>query len=85
MTSSAGAPSGMTFTITVDGDPLEVTEHELTPNQIMKRVGLDTATHYLVVIEGRNRVSYKDRADEAIRIHENLKIVSVFTGETPVS
>jgi hypothetical protein len=77
--------AGPSFTITVDGEELTVTEHELTPATIMARVGIDPATHYLVIIEGRHRESLEGKNDEPIRIHEKLTLVSVFTGETPVS
>ena len=73
------------FTIIVDGEELVVTDHELTPTMIMERAGIDPATHYLVIIEGRHRESLEGKNDELIRIHEKLTLVSVFTGETPVS
>ena len=76
---------GPSFTIIVDGEELVVTDHELTPTMIMERAGIDPATHYLVIIEGRHRESLEGKNDELIRIHERLTLVSVFTGETPVS
>ena len=82
----AGAKSaGPSFTITVDGEELTVTEHKLTPGTIMELVGIEPATHYLVIIEGRHRESLEGKNDELIQIHEKLMLVSVFTGETPVS
>jgi hypothetical protein len=77
--------AGPSFTITVDGEELTVTEHRLTPRTIMERVGIDPAKHYLVVIKGRHRESLEGKTDEPIQIHEKLTLVSVFTGETPVS
>jgi hypothetical protein len=77
--------AGQSFTITVDGEELAITEHKLTPRTIMERVGIDPATHYLVIIEGRHRESLEGKNDEPIQIHEKLTLVSVFTGETPVS
>ncbi len=74
-----------TFTITVDGEPLEVPEHELTPAEIMRRAGIDAATHYLIEIEGRIQKSLEGKNDVPIHIHEGLKLVSVSTGPTPVS
>jgi hypothetical protein len=38
------------FTITVDGELLEIIEHELTPAEIMSRAGIDPATNYLLEI-----------------------------------
>lgn len=77
--------AGASLTITVDGEELTVTEHRLTPRTIMERVGIDPATHYLVIIEGRHRESLEGKSDQLIQIHEKLTLVSVFTGETPVS
>jgi hypothetical protein len=77
--------AGPSFTITVDGEELTVTERRLTPGTIMERVGIDPATHYLVIIRGRQRESLEGKNDEPIQIHEKLTLVSVFTGETPVS
>ena len=77
--------AGPSFTITVDGEELTVTEHRLTPRTIMERVDIDPATHYLVIIEGRHRESLEGKNDQLIQIHEKLTLVSVFTGETPVS
>lgn len=76
---------GPTFTITVDGEPLDVTEHELTPAEIMRRVGLDPDTHYLVERRGKEQISLQGKSDDPIRVHEHLTLVSVFTGPTPVS
>jgi len=76
---------GPSFTITVDGEELTVTEHELTPTAMMRRAGIDPATHYLVIINGRHRESLEGKNDDPIRIHEKLTLVSVFTGETSVS
>ncbi len=74
-----------TFTITVDGERLEVAEHELTPAEIMARAGLDPATHYLIEIDGRHQTSLEGKNDQPIHIHEGLKLVSVSTGPTTVS
>lgn len=77
--------SAHTFTITVDGEPIEVAEHELTPAEIMARAGIDASTHYLVEVEGRDQKSLQGKNDVPIHIHEGLKLVSVSTGPTPVS
>jgi hypothetical protein len=77
--------SGHTFAISVDGEDLTVSEHELAPAEIMSRVGLDVNTHYLVEIEGAHRQSFEGRNDTPIHIHEKLKLVSVYTGPTTVS
>lgn len=73
------------FTITVDGEVLEITEHELTPAAIMSRAGIDPTTHYLLEIRGHERVPLEGKNDLPIHIHEKLQLVSVNTGPKPVS
>jgi hypothetical protein len=74
-----------TFEYTVDGRPQTTTEHVLTPRQILSNAGIDSATHYLVEIKGKEQVSYQSEPDKALHMHEHMKFVAVFTGETPVS
>lgn len=72
----------------LDDEPQETREKELTPRQIMesaKPARIDPNTHYLVQIEGQHQVSYKDKPDEPIHMHEKMRFVSVSTGPTPVS
>lgn len=75
----------VTFQFTVDDESFSTHEHTLTPIQILEIAGLDPATHYLVQIHGNHQVSYKDKPNEPIHMHQHAKFVSVFTGETPVS
>jgi hypothetical protein len=70
---------------TVDDEPQQTTEHELTPHQILTNAGISAGDHYLVEIEGNHRKSYKDVPDEPIHMHEHQKFASVFTGTVPVS
>ena len=73
---------------TLDDEPQETTEMVLTPRQIMenaKPAPIDPSTHYLVQIEGQHQVSYKDKPDEPIHMHEKMRFVSISTGPTPVS
>ena len=73
---------------TLDDEPQETTENLLTPRQILDRARparIDPNTHYLVQIEGQHQVSYKDKPDEAIHMHEKMRFVSISTGPTPVS
>jgi hypothetical protein len=72
-------------TFEVDGEPVETTEKTLTPNQIMNLAKVDSATHYLVLVEGREQTSYEGRGEEPIHIHEKQKFITVATGPTPVS
>lgn len=83
MTSTAGHVQSITFT--VDGEPVTTTEHELTPNQILRLAGIDPASNYLVRVKGREQESFQGRGDEPIRVHEHEVFVSVSTGPTPTS
>ncbi len=70
---------------TVDGEQVTTTARELTPRQILTLAKIDPATHYLVQIDGRHRVSYEAEPDTPIHVHEDAKFISVSTGPTPVS
>ena len=74
-----------TFEYTVNNEPQTTTGHALTPAQIMITAGIDPATNYLIGIVGATQKSYKDKPEEQIRMHENMKFITNFTGEVPVS
>ena len=74
-----------TFNYTVDDEKQSTTDHVLTAQQILSNAGIDPATHYLVQIEGKNRISYKDEPSKEIHMHEHITFISVSTGPTPVS
>lgn len=74
-----------TFDYTVDGEPEQTTEHQLTPNQILRNAGFDPANHYLVEIVGATKESFQGKGDDPIHMHENMQFISVYTGPTPVS
>lgn len=69
----------------VDDEPVETTEHSLTPRAILTLAGIDADNHYLVRIDGRSQHSYQDAPDTPIDVHEGEKFISVATGPTPVS
>ncbi len=71
--------------VTVDGEPVALDGQEQTPNAVLRAAGIDAATHYLVLIEGRHQTSYKDQGDVEIKVHQGEKFVSVYSGPTPVS
>ena len=73
------------ITFTVDGEPVETTEHELTPVQIMQLAGVDPETHYLKEIRGQHQISYKDTPNEPIHVHENQRFITNSLEPTPVS
>lgn len=74
-----------TFNYTVDDESQSTELHQMTPVQILTNAGIDPASHYLVQIEGHNKVSYKDKPNEIIHMHQHMKFISVSTGPTPVS
>ena len=74
-----------TTTFIVDGERVSTEERVLTPVQIMELAEVDPATNYLVRIEGRHQISYKDRPNEEVEVHEDETFVTVSTGPTPVS
>lgn len=70
----------------VDGEPHETDQRDWTPNQIIREFGeKDPATHYLVRIEGHDRISYQGKGDDPIKIHDGERFQIVSTGPTPVS
>jgi hypothetical protein len=71
---------------TVGDEPQTTTERTLTPRQIMTNAGANPEENYLVEIRGKEpRVSYKDRPDVSIHMHEGQKFIVVFVGTVPVS
>jgi hypothetical protein len=76
-------PDNITFI--VDGEPVSTEERVLTPVQIMELAHVDPVTNYLVRVEGRHQISYKDKPNEKIEVHEDETFVTVSTGPTPVS
>ncbi len=73
------------ITFTVDGEPVTTTDPTLTPRQIMKLVGVNPVTNYLVQIKGRHQTSYRDDPDVEIRVHKDDTFFTISTGPTPVS
>ncbi len=81
-----GRPHSHEIQFSVDGEPYETRERELTPNEIIRRFAQkDPATHYLVQIEGHRRISYEGKGDEPIRMHDGMRFQVISTGPTPVS
>ena len=69
----------------VNDEPQSTTEKELTPVQIMTKAGIDPDTNYLIEIRGNHQISYKDKPNDPIKLHEKMKFISNFIGPTPVS
>ncbi len=74
-----------TIEYTVDGEVQTTTSHELTPRQILVNAGIDATTHYLVQLEGHHQISYKDKMDDPIKMHEKMKFIALSLEPTPVS
>lgn len=74
-----------TIAYEINGENQSTTEKELTPFQIMQNAGLDPESNYLIEIRGQQQESYKDRANESIKLHNNMKFITNFTGPTPVA
>lgn len=70
--------------ILVDDEPTMVNA-DTTPNEILTAADLDPATHYLVLLRGRNKISYEGEGEEAIKVHKGETFVSLSTGPTPTS
>lgn len=71
--------------ILFDGEPLRLPAGDTTPNEILTVAGLDPATNYLVLIQGRHQVSYQSRGDEQIHVHKDESFIALSTGPTPTS
>lgn len=74
-----------TITYEVNGESESTTEKVLTPVQIIKNAGLDPESNYLIEIKGNQQISYKDNPNEEIKMHNNMKFITNYTGPTPVA
>lgn len=72
-------------TIVVDGEPLQLPDRDVTPNQILALVELDPSTHYLVEIKGRHQTPYEGKGEIAIKVKDGDVFITVSTGPTPTS
>lgn len=77
-------PTPHVFHYTVDGEPQETSEHQLTPRQILTKAGLDPTDRCLVEIKGKTQTKLTD-LDAPVRIHERQEFVTVNCGPKPVS
>lgn len=69
----------------IDGDPYETDEKAPSARQILGLAGLGAAKYYLIEIRGNEQISFQDRPDEPIHLHEGIEFLSVSTGPTNVS
>jgi hypothetical protein len=71
---------------TVDGEPCVSKKHVLTPDHIIREFGgKDPKTNYLVQITGGEKISYKDKGHEPIKLCDGMSFQIICTGPTPVS
>ncbi len=73
------------FKFVVDDEYLTTSEHTLTPAQILVLAKLDPGNYYLILVHGEKQTSFQDNPEEKIHMHQNMKFISVFLGDTPVS
>jgi hypothetical protein len=73
------------FTIFVDDEAIETAEHKLTVREVLTLAGISPDSYYLVEVNGKHQVSFQNKLDETVNIHEKAKFVTVSTGPTPVS
>jgi hypothetical protein len=69
---------------TVDGEPQETHEKELTPREILLKAGFKPEETRLYKVEGKERIPLPD-LDKPIHVHEHEKFVTGHIGPTPVS
>lgn len=73
------------FEYTVDDETFTTSEKELTPRQILTEARFDPTKVYLILTEGDHDVSYRDKPDEVIHMHEKMIFITAKLGPTPVS
>lgn len=79
-------PAPKLITIYVDGEPFEIEDRRLTPNEIIRRFAeKDPATNYLLQIGSGDPVSYQGKGDEIIKLRNKMRFQVISVGPTPVS
>lgn len=69
----------------VGDEPQTTNEHELAPRTILKNAGYDPESHYLMLIRGHDKDSFKDRPDELIHLRPHMHFIPISCAPTPVS
>lgn len=85
MSNSNKSHDDKTFTVTVDGEPVEIPRKDVTPRVILVAAGLDPSTRYLIEKHGSNTISYKDKPDQELNVHENQTFLTGRCGPVTVS
>lgn len=74
-----------TFTVTVDGEPVEIPRKDVTPRIVLVAAELDPALRYLMTTHGNQNISYRDKLDEEIKVHQNQQFTTGLLGPVTVS
>lgn len=72
---------------TLDAEPEETEQREITPDEIIREYGKkDPATYYLIRIEdGLEKTSYRDKGSVPIELHNGMHFQMLSLGPTTVS
>lgn len=70
---------------TVDSEPQTTDRRELTPRQILVNAKDDPAKVYLIEVKGKEQVSFKDKPDVEIHMHDGMIFVTAALGGGGVS
>lgn len=68
----------------VNDERQETRHRALAAKEILVHAGIDPATNYLVEVHPEH-VSFEDKPDEPIKMHQHMKFISVSVKPTPVS
>jgi hypothetical protein len=74
-----------TFTVTVDGESIEIPRKDVTAREILEIAGLDPTTRYLIEKHGNQTTSYKDTPDAVIKVHQNQVFLTGRLGAVAVA
>lgn len=77
--------SRRTVHFTVDDETISSRDHELSPEEVMKRAGVNPADHYLVRVTGGQQESFRGKASTPFHVRQNDKFITLWMAPTPVS
>jgi hypothetical protein len=71
-------------TFTIDGVEYTSTDRRQTAAQLLTLAGIDPANHDLARVVGQGQVEKRFDDSEEVQLTPGAKLVSIFTGPTPV-
>jgi hypothetical protein len=74
-----------TIEYSVNDEPQRTGEHTLTAKRILELAGFVVAQTYLILLRGKERVSYKDNPGDEIHMHPHMKFLAISCEPTPLS